>query len=298
MIRLVSFLLAILIGIYLTLSIVNSKDEYSAERLIWKANQNFNKIAQDPEAVPSKTYQEVEGAYQKIIQHFPDAIVTKEAYLNLSRLHLVKKNSQKAREVVKSALTKYPKAEGFLAEALSLVGKSYESSYDWPNALKTYNDIINRYPLTETGLKLPLYIANFYLIDKKSADANNAFEMANDHYKKLITEHRGRPHEISLLATLANSYLFQKSWKNAVDTLGALLSQSATQKVLTPQRATMIAQIINNISITKLNNNYDLPTTIYSNFIQQHPRHQLNPILQKMIAAFETLKSKNVEIKK
>ncbi len=294
--RLLLIFTGILIGLFIFLSFLDRNGEYNAEQLIWKANQKFYELSKDPNSVPDKTFIQLDKRYQVMVDRFPNSPLAKKAQISIGRMYLVKKDYQTARDKVQRIFKKYPKDSDICAEATSIIGKSYELAGDWPNAFKVYNDIMRKYPITEIGMNVPLYIANYYRAKKSTTNAQQAYNTAIAYYKDLALNHPNSVVEFKSLRLLAHCYFFQRMWREGVTVLGNILVKYPTGEFLSLHQIDLLLRAINAISITQIKD-YDLPIQIYQNFITEHPKHSLNKLLKEMIAALTTLKRKNIEIK-
>ena len=294
--KLLISLSSILVGIFIILSLLDQNGEYNAEKMIWKANQKFFELAKDPNSIPDKTFLQLDKQYELIANRFPNSPLAKKAYISIARMYLVKKDYPTVRNKVQIIFKKYPKDAAIGSEATSLIGRSYELSGDWPNALRIYNDLMEKYPKTEIGLNVPLYIANYYQINKFAANAQQAYDTAIVYYKKTVSNDPNPFIQFKSLGLLANCYFFKKMWREGVTTLGELLVKYPSGEFLSFHEIDLLLKTINTISVTQLKD-YDLPIQIYQNFITQHPNHGLNKLLKKIITALTEFKNRRIEIK-
>ena len=294
--KILIILSSILVGIFVILSLLDRNGEYNAEKMIWKTNQKFFELTKDPNSIPDKIFLQLDKEYELIANRFPNSPLAKKAYVSIARMYLVKKDYQTVRNKVQIIFEKYPKDTAMCAEATSLIGKSYELSGDWPNALRVYNDLMQKYPTTEIGLNVPLYIANYYQTNKSAANAQQAYDTAIVYYKKIASDYSNSVIEFKSLGLLANCYFFKKMWREGVVTLGDLLIKYPSGEFLSFHEIDLLLKTMNTISVTQLKD-YALPIQIYQNFITQHPKHDLNKLLKKIIQALTKLKNGNVEIK-
>lgn len=286
----------ILVFIYFLLSFLDRKGEYAAEQLIWKANQKYFKLVKDPTAVPDKNFVDLDYAYEEIIRRFPNSPLSRKASLTIARIYLVKKDYKIAQEKAKKVLASYPQEQEISAEAMSIIGKSYELQSEWGNAVKIYGEISSKYPLTETGMTIPLYIALYYQTLNSSSNAQLYYQKAIHHYRELAQKYPHSEIGFKSLRLLSNCYFEEKMWLEGINTLGEILTDYSTKEYLPPQRADLIVKTINAVAITHLKN-YQIPIKIYENFIEKHPKHGFNKILKAMIASLRTLESRNIEIR-
>ena len=278
----------ILAVLFVLLSLLDSRGDYVAEKMIWKVNQGLYNASLAPEAVPDNVYEQIASQYQQIIRDFPGSNLVPLAYIFLGRVYILKKDYGTARTELTHVLKKYPANEAICAEAVSVIGNSYELEGNWPEALKIYEKIKVDYPLTDLGLNAPLYIANYYVQNGHSVNAQNAFNDAIVYYTEISSKHPNSEIEYKSLQLLSNCYLMQKRWDEAVKVMGDILLKYPMTKMAMP-----LIQSINAVTLTHIKN-FDIAIAIYQNFIEKNPRNPLDKTLQEMIAAFDELKKKNV----
>ncbi len=279
----------ILAGLFVVLSLLDARGDYGVEQILWKANKKLSDAARSPEAIPDKVFVQIADQYRKIIKDFPNSRLTSAAYLSLGKVYLIKKDYKAARERLTDVLKKYPNNSNVCAEALSAIGNSYGLEGDWPNALRTYEKLKNDYPLTDLGLSVPLYVANYYLKNSHTVNAQNALEDAIVYYDKLSLEHPNSEIELKSLKLLSDCYLMQNRWTDAVNVLGKILLKYPKPEVAVP-----IMKAINTIVLTQIRD-FDIPINIYQGFLEKNPNHPLDKALKEMIGKFTELKKKNVK---
>ncbi len=287
--------LVILIGVFVFFSFSDLNGEYVIERKLWKIQHQLIDIAKDPQAVPDFKFDEVANQYQKIIDKYPDSRLIRNVYISLGRLYLLKKDYATAREKFYLIIEKYPDNKELSAEALLFVGKTYEVEGDWPQAYKIYQDIINNYPVTMTGLSVPIYIANYYKRQNDFQNTMNAYEKAVVHYKKIASDNSGTQAGSKALGYLSNCYMEQNRWNEAIDTLGLILEKYAASGHLTAKNVDMTIKTINIVSAYQLKD-YDVAIRLYQGIIDRNPKHPLRAYLEKNIDAFNQLKEKGVQV--
>ena|SRR3989338_6424252 len=280
----------ILVGIFVVLTLINAKDEYAVEQIIWKTNQQFSVAAKTPETVPDKVFKDIAAQYSAVIENFPNSKLLPRVYILLGQVYVTQKQYDVAREKFSEVLKKYPGNSILCAEALSETGKTYETQNNWSGALENYQQIIRDYPLTDIGLSASLYIATWYRTHNEISRAQEAYRNAIAYYKSLATQHANAEAGVKALRLLTNCYLDLRRWAEAVDVMGRILLEYPYSPA-----APMTIKAINNISITQLKDS-GKAISIYSDFIAKNPEHPFNKTLKDMIIAFKKLEEKNVEV--
>jgi len=285
----------VLVGLFIFLSLLDS-GEFAMEKKLWYAQKQYEALARDPKAVPDKSFQELADRYAAIIKRYPDASLTPKVYIKIGKIYLMKKDYGKARASYQEILKRYSKNDALCAEAILNVGDSYSIEGRNEQALREYQSVLERYPLTTIGINMPLYLADFHLRNKNAEESAAALRMAIGFYQKVAKENPNTPLEFEARWLLATTYLAQQKWETGVRSFGDILSDFSQSKALTPQVAMTIIKNINTISVSNLKN-FDLPVEIYTNFIEKNPKHPLNGYLDYAVKVLTELKTKNLKAK-
>lgn len=293
--KIIIILIAVLVGIFLSLSLLDNGG-YALEKKLWKAQKSFEEIARDPKAVPDQNFEALIARYRRIIADYPKASLTPKVYIKIGSIYLLKNDFDRARVSFEEAIAKNRDKPDICAEALVQVGQTYEKQSRPEEALKIYSQIMAKYPLTEFGLNAPLYVANYLTSINRLSDAKAALFSAEAFYKKMIAEQSGTRWEFDGMRFLATTYLVQKDQKSGIKTLGDILLKFSKSEYLTPQNASFLVRSINTVSVANLQD-YDLPISIYEKFMAQNAEHPFNDFLTKTIAGLKELKEKNVGIR-
>ncbi|MFH1359975.1 MAG: tetratricopeptide repeat protein [Candidatus Omnitrophota bacterium] len=281
----------ILGGVFLVLSILDYRGDYNAEKIIWQTNQKLDRAVRSPEAVPDKTYEEIAASYQKVIDRFSKSNLAKSAYILLGKTYATKKDYEKAREIFDTTCATYPEDKGICSQAMLLVGKTYELQGNWDQAKIVYDIIVQKFPLTDGGLTIPLYIAKYYNGHDQKREAAQAYAQAITHYSKLSAEHPNSMTDFKVLGLLSNAYIDTEQWREAVGTLSASLL-----KYPHPNTAESIFKSINLIALAKLQDK-DLAIKVYRDILNQRPDHPLASLIKEMIKSVQTLKAADLDVR-
>ncbi len=280
----------ILTGVFIIFSLLDHTGDYSAEQIIWNANNKLSKIAKNTAVVPDQAFAPIIKAYEKVINSFPLARMRPMAYVYLGQAYIIKKDYAKAREVFGEISTNYPNDINLRSQALSNIGNSYEIQGNWAEALTIYKKLEKDAPYTDLGLGVPLYIANYYKRHAEEAMAEDMFKEAADYYKKTAKEHLNSEIEYKSLRLLSNCYLAEEKWVDAVGAMSQILLKYPSPAIAGP-----IIDTINNVVIAKIKD-LNFAIAVYQDLIVKKPESPLNKMLTQKINAFKTLKEKNVKI--
>ncbi len=136
---------AILVGLFILLSLADTRGEYAAEKALWKINKKFNKAVRDPRSYPDIYFAQLVSDYERFEKRFASTSLVPSARIYSGRIYMVRKDYPKARELFESVLHQYPDHRQLNLEALIAIERTYELEGDEKNALKTYKKIIRDY---------------------------------------------------------------------------------------------------------------------------------------------------------
>lgn len=285
----------ILVGLFVILSLLGRNSEYAIEQMTWKVQRQYFDILKDPKVIPDQTFLNVIRDYEKIIKRYPDSKLTQGLRMLVGHVYFLKKDYDSAHKKFNEIIKLFPDNKELQAEALGAIGRVYETQENWPQAKKTYDRLIADYPLTQTGLGVPIYIANYFRQKNDYQKTLEAYDRAIAHYNSLAAQNPDSATGYVSLRYLSNCYLDQKRWREGVDTLGKILDQYAKAEYMNVQTADIIIKTINTVSVYQLKD-YDLPIRIYQNIVEKNPNHPLKDYFQKMVNALASLKAKSVQV--
>jgi tetratricopeptide (TPR) repeat protein len=280
--------------VHLTLSFLD-KSEYALEKQLWRIQKKFTEISQDPAAAPTQAFDDVSKQYQKVIAAYPHAKLTPGIYLQIGRVYFLKKDYEQSRAFYLKLQQLFPEEKIPAAKALFHVGLTYEAENKSEQAFQAYEEVLKQYPLTDTGLNMPYYIAKYHERLGHREASQTAFRKAISFYKKIVQDHAQSELAFNALRVLASVYLDQKEYEMAVRTLGDTLIEYPDMTLRNPQRADLIIKSINTVAAIQLKD-LDLPVSIYEKFLKEYPGHPLTGYLTKTVESLKLLKEKNVTI--
>ena len=287
---LISFV-AILVSVFVLLSVLGAKDQYAAERALWKINQRFSKVSEDPKIFPNSVFDELAKDYRKFTLQFSQPALVAVAHIFEGRVALLKEDYTGARNKFNEVIKLYASMPNVAAEASAEIAHTYALEDNYDKALETYRTILKDYPLTPIGLKIPILIVRFHQGRREVSLAQRAFKDAVIHYKVLIQENPDSGIELDALRLLAACYASHEQWDNAIDVFRGILLKFGGSSMLNPRIAKEIVTSINTIAVVKLKN-YDMPAIIYDDFVAKYPQHPFNRVFQRIIASFKSLSEK------
>lgn len=210
----------------LILSGCNPKDYYLIEKEYYRIKKEAKKIYNNPFASPPKELERVVGLFKSFTQKHPTKNnLTIDAQFEIARLYAVKEEYDKAREELKAIIDKYSDNRSIVTEAIFLTGNTYQAQDKWPAALEQYKKIMREFATTVKGLRMPMYIANYYKFKHEPDKMIAAYRDAARHYNSLKTNTNNPLVKYIVSGLLARSYIALKEWENALSTYNVMLSE-------------------------------------------------------------------------
>lgn len=201
-----------------------ANDQYAIEKKYWKAKKQAEKILSNPHATPPNELMRAVNTLNKFSEKFPKSNLGIDAEFSIANLYIVKENYDSGRAQLRKMTQKYEKSKELVAQALFLIGKSYELQDKWPSALEEYRKIMQDYTETIKGLEIPIYIAQHYKIKYEPDKMIAALQEAIIYYKGIAAKHPVTPLSFNIDMLVAQCYSEMKNWQDAVNTLNSMLS--------------------------------------------------------------------------
>lgn len=262
-------------------SFLDHKGEYLAEKKLFFANKALSNILKSQESVPSALYEKTAKQYKDIISGYPKTRSAKEALILLGRLYISRKQFDTARLEFNKILSQYPEDKNYCAQALFAIGNSYESEDKWNKALSTYENIMNSYIGTPLAMNMPIYIANRYARKKDDANKNSYLLKAIEYYQKIAKDYPNTQLGYIAMNSKVTCFELMGNWNAALEALVASVNDYPNAP-----GAVRGLKMIGIISLLKLKEP-QRTINIYNDFINRHPKHKLNALLEKQISAIK-----------
>lgn len=283
---------AVLIGLFVILSLIDTS-HYAVEKAFWRIQKDFDQIRQDPKVVPPQQFEQLANKYRKLVERYPDSPLIPKVHLYIGTVYVFKGDYEKAKAAYQEVIDRYPESKNAAAEAMLNLGKVYELERNEEKAVAFYRRIMNEYPRTETGIIMPIYIANYYAKVGKSQKSLEALREAEGFYKN-IADGEGAV-DLRARRLLSTVYMAQQEWMKSIDVLKNILIDYADSGYIDEEVLMTITRSINTIALTQMDN-LDLPINIYEKFIGDHPDHRFNNFLTQMIAVLSDLKRRGATV--
>lgn len=275
--KIILVLIAILAGLFIILTVLGSRGEYAAEKLLYEALKTGSKIAANPDVVPPKLVDYIEAKMKKLLQKFPHTQVAKTANIKLAEFYIEYKKYDLAIAQLDKIIKKYGKNRVMLSMAYFLKGVAYEKQDKWPDALKQYHIARDNYSDTQIGMKVPIYIIDYYTAKGREADAKQACDEAIQFYKRIEKENSKKP-----LGYMASLFLIQAYIKADNFESAGVAIEETLDKYYSPMTLGQLVPFIESVIVTKLNNR-EKALEIYKSILNKSKDARLNNALEKRI---------------
>ncbi|MFZ2406920.1 MAG: tetratricopeptide repeat protein [Methylobacter sp.] len=195
------------------------QDQYAIERDYWKVNQKAQAIFKNPVATPPNEVERVVAQLNKFVSKYSKNTLAVRAGLSIGKLYLVKGQYEQARLQFKNMAKQYAKSGSVVAECLFLTGNTYQLQDQPDNAVAQYRTIISKYPLSQRGLQMPMYIAQYYGSRKEPQNMREAYSQAIAHYESLAQKDMKSALALRAYTLVAECYAGLKDWQQAIASL-------------------------------------------------------------------------------
>jgi len=245
--------------------------QYLAERLFWQAQQVTKKITQGSalDKLSNEDYQKIIDAFGKVSEKYPLAMTAAQSQFIVAQLYVMRNDFSEAEKELIKVTRNFSGAPEIASRAQFLIGNIYERQGKWEAAVSEYEKLIDLYPLSRLGLKMPIYIAQHYQLSKDASEAEKAYTKAVRGYEGLIGDYFGTSIAPVVMDHLALAYLSQGKWDEAIEVWQEITTKYSQSPLA--EKSMLASGEIYSRQIR------DLQKAIqtYEEFVNQYPRSQL-----------------------
>ena len=184
------------------------------------------------------------GFYERVEDVYGDELSGASAAVALAREDLDRGRHPAARERLEEVITRFPDEKEVTATAMQYLAASFEADGEWDRAVAEYYKLARDFPTTMYGMSALLHVADRYDTIGEAEAAASAYERAAAHYDRVILEFRGTPAEVAARRYLADTWIKQEMWEEAVNLLlesAARRPESTTSPVMMIEAADIYA---------------------------------------------------------
>ena len=200
---------------------------YPAEKLYWQANQAAKAIIKGRplDKINSQDYEKIIVGYRRLAEKYPLEPLSAQSQFIIAQIYILQNQFPKAEEELVRITQNFSQNAEIASQAQFIIGNLYERRGNWEKAALEYEKVSGLFPLSRIGLKIPLYLAEYYQRNKDEDGADKAYGEAIKYYKKFINEYSGTSVSAMLKDYLAMAYASQGSWDKAVDVWQAIVDE-------------------------------------------------------------------------
>jgi len=255
-----------------------SDPRYLSEKLFYYAAEEVNSILKaNPDQLDEKDYQDIVSAYQRIIDQCPLETLAAQAHFLISNIYLSQGNHAKAQNELQAIINNFSSNPEAAAKAQFAIGKIHEGQGKWKEAYEEYDKVIDLYPLTSLGLRVPIYFMLHYQREKDINETDKEYKKAIRHYTALIEEYEQTPFAPLVSDYLAVTYLQKGETDSAMQVWNTLVDDYPQSSQAMKSFLVKAELFIGTLKDT------DKAIENYAEFVKRYPDHKMSPqILYKI----------------
>lgn len=275
--NIILILISIIVAIFVTLAVLGAGGEYAAEKLFYRAMKINLKIVANPDVAPPPLLTKVESDLMKLITKYPTAQITRIANIALVEFYTTHKEYNKALDAISSIMNTYESDEGIMSTVRFMKGVIYEKQNNWAKALVEFEILRDKFPYSQLGIQIPIYIAKYYDSKGQDVEARNAYSEARSFYRNIIKDHSGKDLGLAASSLLLQTYVNTRNYEEG----GKILEQTINTWIDQPTVLQLLPQV-EYIFVTKLDDPKKA-IEIYKTILTKSKDAKLNKILQKRV---------------
>lgn len=276
------FLLLIVLVFVSCSSDSSIKNQYQAEKMLYKAGKLYERVMINPRIANQLDYKNAINAYEEIIERYSGTTnnttienVTKRSYLAISELWLLQGEIQSAIAVYEKFLKAYPEDKELGQVVHFANARSNERIYNLNKAISEYQILIDDFgqiedPLTPNSniLNLPLKVARLQR-SKSGTNGHNFYQNAIDYYTSIIEKWPQSPAAFAASYYTASIYADQQKWTQVITIFNKLVREYPDREEI-PN----ILLSMGNLYLDGLNDP-NQATRIFEKLLAKYPEHAI-----------------------
>jgi len=215
---------------------------YRAERMAWTVEKLEQAVAANPDLATEAMRADLTAKHRAIVESFrpPEgrptdtervvARISARSRFALAALAIADGDPDEATRWYTSVADSYAFDRELSLEALNQLARVRRAAGDWDGAVAVYRRLMDDWAATseESGLPdsrvimAPMRIAGGYEAQGADDEADAWYRRAREYYRGLMEKHPGSPTARAALNEIAESYVRQERWRDAVDTYAEL----------------------------------------------------------------------------
>lgn len=221
--------IVILAAVYAALAFLGSGGEYAAEKLFFRTMRNASEISLNPDAAPPAQLAAVERDLKHLLAEYPETKIARLAHIALLEFFIANKKYKEAMDLTEAISKAYGADMEVLSTVQFLKGTIYEKEDRWDKAVGEFNILKEKYPATQLGMQIPIYIGKYYDSKGLDSEAREAYKDAARFYAKMEKEYAGKVLGYTASLLLIQTYLSMKDYESAGGVLENTLHNYASR---------------------------------------------------------------------
>ncbi|MBI4649953.1 tetratricopeptide repeat protein [Candidatus Desantisbacteria bacterium] len=184
-----NFTIIIFILPFFIMSKVHAERIYSAEKQFWHIEKERIEILKKEKDIKPQKLEKLIKDYYEILNEYPSWDNAAQIYFIIANLHLMQKNEAEALKTFDKVIEKFKDNHEACAQANMARGNIFEKNKEIDKALEEYKMINKQYPDTRLAVNMPLFMAQFYIRNKKNESISKSLDDALIYYSNLIKDY-------------------------------------------------------------------------------------------------------------
>ncbi len=244
-----------------------SNPGYAAERFLWPAEVSAREIVGNPELTPPGTLRQTSERLEKTIARYPESSSAARAQLLIGEIYLARKDYAKAHEELQRVSDSYPTKSRMVIDAYKAIAHTYQDQGQWEQAIKTYSDLLSKYPLDSRVLGVPLQLMK--LVEQQAPHKKDEVmqEMVR-HYRRVAEELPPSATALTAQQLLARLFYREGLWNEAIQEFESLAMRYPYRR-----EVTVWMKMVEDIGRDRLRDP-ELVRGMAHRFAEKHPAHK------------------------
>lgn len=260
-----------LIFVLFVILIAGCGTQYSAEKLYWQAEQTTKAIIQNRplDKLATEDYQKIIAVYRRVVERYPLEPLAAQSQFIIAQLYVSQGQYSQAQKELLAITRNFAASSEIASRAQFIIGNLYQRQGNWEMAVSEYKKLIDLYPLSNLGLKTPIYIAQYYQRTQENSEIEKAYKAAERNYRKLINTYSDTSFAPVVMDYLAVAYSIQGRWDEAMEIWQAIAGEYSNSS-LAAKSLLACGEIY-----TKQIKDMNKAIEVYDDFADKYPRSQV-----------------------
>ena len=274
---------------------------YEAEKAYWHARKLDRTLhKENPDGLKEEHYEQIIAALNKVSVKAPFEILAAQAQFQIAQIYLGLEKREQAHGILKETFFRFSSSENkkdrssenVASQALFWSGQLYEQKGEIEKAQEAYMTVMKKYPLTNRGLQVPIYIIQYYKNQGDMPKMKEASSNARSHYQNLIEKYSGTSIEEQIQRYSLQVYAQEEAWDDILDfwdtEINTEIERSGVIRAKVA-KANLLASQMKNLPEAE---------AIYKDLIDQYPFEPITPFLRVRLGYLQSTALNTEEARK